>query len=380
MIDFSLSEEEELFRRAIARFAQEEIAPIAAECDRTGEYPVDVLKRLGELGHLGVRFPKEYGGAELGAIAQAIMYEELSRASAGITLGIYCHAVLALTPIALFGTEEQKQRYLTPGIKGELIGAFGMTEAAAGSDLTAMQTQACRDGDAYVINGSKLFCTNAPIADFVIISAYTKPGQGMEGISLFIVEKETPGFSIGQRLPMLGMRPGQTAEVIFKDCRVPLGNLLGEEHRGLYNALEALTEGRIVAAAFAVGIARAAFEASLAYAKERVQFGRPIGRFQANQFKLADMDTMIQAARLLTYRAAWLADRGLPHIKEASQAKLFATEACTRICGEAMQIHGAYGYMMDSPIQRYYRDTKVLEIGEGTSEIQRGIIAKQLGL
>lgn len=380
MIDFRLTEEQELFRKAIARFAAEEVAPIADECDRSGEYPVHLLRKLGEMGYLGVKFPRKYGGGELGTLAQVLMFEELGRASAGITIGIYCHAVLALTPIALFGTEAQKQRYLVPGIRGEKIGAFGMTEASAGSDLTAMQTKAQREGGFYVISGSKLFCTNAPIADFVVISAYTAPGQGMKGISLFIVDKDTPGFSVGQRLPMLGMRPGQTAEVLLQNCRVPQENLLGEEHRGLYNALESLTAGRIVGAAFAVGLARAAFEAALAYAKGRVQFGQPIGKFQAIQHKLADMDMKIQAARLLTYKAAWLADRGLPHIKEASQAKLFATEACTRICEQALQIHGAYGYMMDSPIQRFYRDTKVLEIGEGTSEILRGVIAKQLGL
>jgi alkylation response protein AidB-like acyl-CoA dehydrogenase len=380
MIDFRLSDELELFRRAIARFAEEEIRPIADECDRQYEYPTRILKKLGELGYLGVAHPKKYGGEELGTLASALMFEELGRASAGIALGIYCHAVLALTPIALFGSESQKQRYLIPGIQGKKIGAFGMTEAGAGSDLTAMQTKARRDGDAYVIDGSKLFCTNAPISDFVVISAYTAPGQGIKGISLFVIDKETPGFSVGQRLPMLGMRPSQTAEVLLRDCRVPQESLLGEVDRGLYMALQSLTGGRIVAAALAIGLARAAYEATCEYAKERVQFGQPIGKFQAIQFKIADMDTMIQAARLLTYKAAWLADQGLPYIKEASQAKLFATEACTRISEQALQIHGASGYMMESPIQRFYRDTKVLELGEGTSEIQRGIIAKQLGL
>ena len=380
MIDFRLSDELELFRRSVARIAEQEIAPLADECDREYEYPTRILKKLGDLGYLGVTFPKQYGGGELGTLAQVLLFEELGRASAGIALGIYCHAVLALTPIALFGTESQKQRYLISGIRGEKIGAFGMTEAGAGSDLTAMQTKARQEGDSYVIDGSKLFCTNAPFANFFVISAYTAPGQGIKGISLFIIDQETPGFSVGQRLPMLGMRPSQTAEVLLRSCRVPRESLLGDEDRGLYMALRSLTGGRIVAAALAIGLARAAYEATREYAKERVQFGQPIGKFQAIQFKIADMDTMIQAARLLTYKAAWLADQGLPYIKEASQAKLFATEACTRISEQALQIHGASGYMMESPIQRYYRDTKVLELGEGTSEIQRGIIAKQLGL
>lgn len=378
-MDFALTEEERLFRQSVAAFAEAEIAPLAQEWDRSGEYPVALLRRLGDLGFLGIRLSAEYGGAGWSLLAQALLFEEMARASAGFTLGAYCHAVLAMTPIAMFGTEEQKRRYLVPGIVGLRIGAFGMTEPEAGSDLTAIRTRAVRDGDNYVVTGSKIFTTNAPIADFVVISAYTDPGRGSRGISLFIVDRDTPGFSVSRRLPMLGMKPAQTAEILLDGCRLPAAQRLGEEHEGLAQALRCLTEGRVVAAAFAVGLARAALEASLRYAKERVQFGRPIGEFQAIQFMLADMDTQLEAARLLAYRAAWLADRDLPFVKEASQAKLFASEACTRLTRQALHLHGAYGYMMDSPLQRYYRDTMVLEVGEGTSEIHRQIIARQLG-
>ncbi|MDR7463607.1 MAG: acyl-CoA dehydrogenase family protein [Armatimonadota bacterium] len=379
-MDFRLTEEQIMFRQAVVEFVRREIEPFAQEWDQTGEYPLHLFRRLGELGWLGVHLPTEYGGAGMGYVALAILFEELGRASAGVTMGLYCHAVLALTPIALFGNEVQKERYLGPGIKGERIGAFGMTEASAGSDLAAIRTRAVRDGEGYLLNGSKLFCTNSPFSDFVVLSAFTTPDQGIKGISLFILDRGTPGFSVGRRIPMVGMRPGQTAEVVLQDCRVPATALLGEENVGFYRALQSLTLGRIVGAAFATGLARAAFEASLAYAKERQQFGQPIGRFQAIQHKLADMDTAIQAARLLTYKAAWLADQGEPHIKEASQAKLHASETCTRITEQALQIHGAYGYVMESPVQRFYRDTKVLEIGEGTSEILRNVIAHQLGL
>ncbi len=379
-MDFGLTEEERVFQQSVRAFAEAEVAPRAQEWDQSGEYPVDLLARMGDLGFLGIHLPAAYGGAGWSLLAQMLLFEELARASAGLALGAYCHAVLAMTPIAMFGTEEQRQRYLVPGIAGRRIGAFGMTEASAGSDLTAIKTRAIRDGGGYVIEGSKLFTTNAPVADFVIISAYTAPDLGGRGISLFIVDRGTPGFAVSRRIPMLGMKPAQTAEIVFDGCRLPAEQRLGEEHQGLASALRSLTEGRAVAAAFAVGLARAALEASLRYARERVQFGRPIGEFQAIQFMLADMDTALEAARLLAYRAAWLAGRGLPYVKEASQAKLYATEVCTRLTRQALHLHGAYGYTLESPLQRYYRDTMVLEIGEGTSEIHRGIIAKQLGL
>ncbi|CAG0944704.1 partial butyryl-CoA dehydrogenase, partial [Anaerolineae bacterium] len=299
-------------------------------------------------------------------------------ASAGITLGVYCHVVLALTATVRIGNDEQKRRYLIPGIRGDKIGAFGSTEAGAGSDIAAVSTRAVRDGDAYVLNGAKLFCTNSPLADFIVLSAVTTPEKN--GITLFIVERDTPGLSVSQPIKTLGMHPAQTAEVVLDNARVPVENRLGEENRGVPNMLTAFAEGRIIAAAFAIGIARAAFEAARKYALERVQFGQPIAKNQVIAHRLADMDTKIQAARLLTHCAAWLADNNRAFVKEASQAKVYATEAAAKITAQAMHIQGAYGYVAESPAQRYYRDTHVLEIGEGTSEILRNVIAKQLGL
>ncbi|MFQ5409875.1 MAG: acyl-CoA dehydrogenase family protein [Anaerolineales bacterium] len=379
-MDFSLNDEQAAFQRSAAAFAENEIAPIAAKCDEENIYPVHLFQQMADLGYLGLKFPLEYGGGEGGSLETAILFEELAAASAGITLGAYCHVVLVLTAIARLGGEDQKQRYLTPGIRAEKIGAFGMTESGAGSDVTAISTRARRDGDDYVLNGGKLFTTNSPIADFIVLSAVTDsqaaPGRG---ISLFIVDKETPGLSISRVLETLGMHPAQTAEVVLDDVRVPKENLLGEENRGIPGVLTALAEGRIAAAAFAIGIAKAAFAAARRYAIERQQFGQPIARFQVIAHRLADMDTDIRAARLLAYQAAWLADNGRPFVKEASQAKVFATEACARIAAQALHIQGAYGYTKESPAQRYYRDTHVLEIGEGTSEVLRDLIARELG-
>lgn len=379
-MDFALTEEQESFRRAVRAFADKEIAPIAAECDETNEYPVGLLRQMAGLGYLGLRFPAAHGGAGGGVLDAAILFEEFGAASGGITLGAYCHVMLALTAIARLGDEAQKRRYLAPGIRGEKLGAFGSTEAGAGSDITAIATRAVRDGDGYVLNGAKLFCTNSPIADFVVLSAVTDPGRGGGGISLFVVDRGTPGLSVGRPMKTLGLHPAQTAEVLLDGVRVPAEHRLGEENRGVPNMLMAFSEGRVVAAALAIGIARAAFEAARAYVLGRVQFGQPIARNQVVAHRLADMDTEIQAARLLAHRAAWLADNGRPFVKEASQAKVFATEAASRIVAQALHLQGAYGYMLESPAQRYYRDTHVLEIGEGTSEILRNVIAKQLGL
>jgi alkylation response protein AidB-like acyl-CoA dehydrogenase len=385
---FPLTEEQEAFRRAIRAFAEKEIAPIAAERDETNVYPVELLKRMAGLGCLGWKFSSAYGGGDGTIRDVAMMFEELAAASAGITLGVYCHVVLALTVIARIGNDEQKQRYLVPGIRGEKIGAFGSTEAGAGSDIAAISTRATREacpegtrrGDAYVLNGAKLFCTNSPIADFIVLSAVTDAARAGGGISLFVVERGTPGMSVSKPIRTLGMHPAQTAEVVLENVRVPAENRLGAENRGVPNMLAAFAEGRIIAAAFAVGIARAAFDAARKYALERVQFGQPIAKNQVIAHRLADMDTEIQAARLLTHYAASLGDNGQPFVKEASQAKVFATEAATKIATQAMHIQGAYGYMAESPAQRYCRDTHVLEIGEGTSEILRNVIAKQLGL
>jgi alkylation response protein AidB-like acyl-CoA dehydrogenase len=380
MGDF-LNDEQKAFRRSVARFADKEITPIAAECAQDKVYPVGLLRGMAGPGYLGVKFPARFGGGDGGNIETAIMFEELAAASAGITLGAYCHVVLALTAVARLGTEDQKIRYLEAGIRGEKIGALGMTEAGAGSDVTAISTRAKLEGGGYVLNGAKLFCTNSPIADFIVVSAVTDPDvPPAKGISLFIVDKDTPGLRVSRVLQTLGMHPAQTAEVVLEDAFVPGENLLGEENRGIPGVLLGLTEGRIAAAAFAIGIARASFEDAHRYAMERQQFGRPIGRFQVIAHRLADMDTDIRAARLLTYHAARLADHGQRYVKEASQAKVFATEVCTRITAQSMHIQGAYGYVMESPAQRYYREAPVLEIGEGTSEILRDVIAKELDL
>jgi len=377
-MNFALTAEQESFRRAARAFAEKEIASLAAERDETNVYPVELFKRMAETGYLGIKFASQYGGDDGGNLDAAILFEELAAASAGITLGVYCHVILALTALDRIGNAEQKQRYLAPGIRGAKIGAFGSTEAGAGSDITAISMRAARDGDDYVLNGAKLFCTNSPLADFIILSAITDADK--RGISLFIVERGAPGLHVSKPIRTLGMHPAQTAEVVLENVRVSSANRLGEENRGVANMLTAFAEGRIIAAAFAIGIARAAFEQARQYVLDRVQFGQPLAKNQVIQHRLADMDTDIQAARLLTHQAAWLADNGRPFVKEASQAKVFATETAARIAAQAMHLQGAYGYVMESTAQRYYRDTHVLEIGEGTSEILRNVIAKQLGL
>lgn len=377
-MDFALTEEQAALQRAVRAFAAQEIAPLASERDATNVYPVELFKRVAGLGYLGLKFPAEFGGGDGGNLDAAILFEELAAASAGITLGVYCHVVLALTALARIGNAEQKQRCLIPGIRGEKIGAFGSTEAGAGSDIAAISTRAVRDGAGYVLNGAKLFCTNSPLADFIVLSAVTAPEKN--GITLFIVERGTPGLSVSAPIKTLGMHPAQTAEVVLDNVRVPIENRLGEENRGVPNMLTAFAEGRIIAAAFAIGIARAAFDAARQYALERVQFGQPIAKNQVIAHRLADMDTAIQAARWLTHHAAWLADNKRAFVKESSQAKVYATEAAAKIVAQAMHLQGAYGYVMEAPAQRYYRDTHVLEIGEGTSEILRNVIAKQLGL
>lgn len=379
-MEFAFTPEQEAFRRSVVEFCRREIVPIAARCDETGEYPLHLFPAMGRLGYLGVKFPPEYGGAGEGNVTYAILAEELGRASAGIALGVYVHVALALTAIAAFGTPAQKARYLRPGIAGEKIGAWSFAEPGAGSDPGAITTRAERTETGYRITGTKMFTTNGPFADFVVLTASTAPGQGTRGLSLLIVDRGTPGFRVSRRIETLGMRAAQTAELVFEDCLVPREALLGEEHRGAAAAMQTLTLGRITAAAYAVGAGRAALEATLEYVTQRQQFGQPVGKFQGVQWMLADMATSLEASRLLTYQAAWLADQGLPHIREASMAKLFATETATRLAADALQLHGGYGYVMESPIQRLYRDVKLFEIGEGTSQIHRNIIARQLGL
>ncbi len=378
-MDFAQTEEQQLFRKAVQEFAAREIAPIARDCDEQGDYPIDLFRKLGDLGYLGVKFPKECGGSGAGLINGTILAEELSYASPGIFLGIYVHIYLALSAIAAFGTDAQRDAYLRPGISGAKIGAWGFAEPDAGSDPGGMKTRALKEGGEYRINGSKILITNGDIADFLVVTAVTAPGQGLRGLSLLIVNKDSPGFS-ARRLATLGMRAAHTAELSFQDCRVPVDHLLGEENSGFYNAMRTLTEGRVIAAAFALGLGRAAFDRTLEFAKARTAFGQAIGSFQGIQWSLADMATRLEAARLLTYQAAWRADHGLPYITESSMAKLFGSETATEIAKAAVLLHGSAGFMMEHDIQRFYRDCMVLEIGEGTSHIQRNTIARQLGL
>jgi len=378
--DFYLSDEQRELQRTLREFVAKEITPIAAECDAEERYPVALFKKLGDLGYLGLRFPEDVGGAGGSNLDYAILCEELAYGSAGIALGIYVHVALACAALHAFGADKLKEKWLPAALRGEKIGAWAFAEAGAGSDAGSVATRAVADGDDYVLNGSKLFITNGPIADFLIVVASTAPERRLKGLSLFLVERDRPGFRVAGSLSKLGVRASEMAELVFDDCRVPRENLIGNEHRGFLDALRTLTLGRIASAAFATGLARAAFEATLKHAGERVQFGQPIGSFQAVRFGIADMAVQIEASRLLCHRAAIAADRGLPHGREANMAKLFATEACAKIVERALHYNGASGFMSDSPIQRFYRDSKVFELGEGSSELQRDMIAREIGL
>ena len=380
MINLSLTDEQKAFRDALRKFAQKEIAPLVDACEEKEEYPQFIFKKVGELGYLGTRFPEEFGGSGGDTMYSVIMSEELGYVSPAIYLGIYVHLYLSMSAILFFGNDAQKQKYLVPGIQGDMIGAWAFAEPGAGSDPGSMTTRAQRDNQNFIINGNKMFITNGTFADFVVVTAVTDSSRGMKGISLFIVEKDTPGFSVSKKLKKMGMKASEAAELVFDDCRVPASNMLGQENTGFLAAMGTLTEGRIVAAAFAVGMARAAYDAALEYAKTRIQFGQPIGKFQGIQWMLADMATQIEAAKLLTYQAAWLASENAAHIKESSMAKLFATETATKVCSQAVQIHGGYGFMDEYPVSIFYRDCKLLEIGEGTSQIHRNTIARCIGL
>ncbi len=380
MLDFRLSDEQLRVQSSAAEFAKKELEPLATELDRPdASYPTELIPRIGEFGYLGARFASKWGGTEAGVVSQALIFEEMAAASGGLTLGAYVHTALALTGIARLGNDEQKERYLAPGIAGSLIGAWGMTEAGAGSDIGAISTRAHRDGENWRIEGAKLFTTNGSFADFVVVTAQTGDEQ-QRGVSLFIVDCDTDGVEVAQRLQTVGMHPAESVELHFDSVSVPAENLLGPEGEGIRAALSALAEGRIYAAAFALGLGRAALEAALRHATEREQFGQPIGRFQGVSFPLADCATSIDAARLLTYRAAWLAETDQPFKTEGSMAKLFASETASRTAARAVQTLGGYGLVLDSPVQRIWRDAKLLEIGEGTSEIHRGIVARGLGL
>jgi len=377
-MDLVLTEEQELIRRTVREFVKKELEPIAKKIDETGELPLETLKKLGELGYLGMSVPEAYGGSGTDVISYVIAMEELSRACASTSTVVSVQNSLVNDPLVLFGSESQKRKYLPQLAVGEAFGAFGLTEPEAGSDPGAMKTTAVRDGNYYILNGTKRFITNAGFADVFIVFASTNPAAGNKGVSCFIVERGMPGFTVGPEEEKLGIRGTSTCELLFEDCKVPRENLLGSENQGFKIAMITLDGGRIGIAAQAVGIAQAALDEALKYAQERKAFGRSISDFQAIQFKLADMATLLDAARLLVYKSAWKKDRKQDYILESSMAKLFASEIAQKVVDEALQIHGGYGYIKDYKVERLYRDVRITRIYEGTSEIQRLIIARQL--
>jgi alkylation response protein AidB-like acyl-CoA dehydrogenase len=377
-MDFRPSEEQELLRRTVRDFAESEIAPHVSEWDDAQQFSADLLPKLAALGLAGVQFPEEYGGAALSAVDYCICIEELARVCPAVALSVAAHNGLCSAHISAFGTVEQKKEFLPRLVRGEVWGAWGLTEAGAGSDAAGMRTTATRQGECWVINGAKTFITHGRIGGVMVVIAVTDRTKGHRGISAFIVEQGTPGMSAGKKENKLGMRASDTSEVIFDNCRVPFDRLLGEEGQGFVNTLQVLDGGRIGIAALSVGLAQGAYEAALNYAKERRQFGQPIAGFQAIQWKLADNATRIEAARLLTYRAAYLRDHGTRTTRESSIAKLFASEAAVKAADDCVQIHGGYGFVKDYPAEKFFRDVKLLTIGEGTSEIQRLVIARQL--
>lgn len=367
-----------MIRQMCRDFAQNEVAPLAAEHDRTGTFPYKLVKRMGELGLMGITVPEEYGGAGLDTMSYLIAMEEVSRACASTAVIMAVNNSLVCGPIKNFANEEQKEKYLTPLASGHKLGCYGLTESGAGSDAGAVSTQAILKGDTYVVNGAKHFITNGAEADICVMIVSTDRRRGNRGLSALIVETDTPGFKVSKKEEKLGLHATSTCELVFEDMEVPAQNLLGKEGRGFLIAMKTLDAGRISIGGQALGIAGAAFDRALAYSKERVQFGKPIAANQGLQWILADMATEMEAARLLMYYAAWRMDNGLPFAKEASMAKLKTSEVSNFVCNKALQIHGGYGYTRDYVVERNLRDARITEIYEGTSEIQRGIIAKAI--
>ncbi len=378
-MNFEFTDEQKMIQKTIREFAEEEVAKGALERDRTGTFPKEIFEKLAKLGMMGLPFPEEYGGAGADTISFAIVVEELSRACASTGITYSAHISLGGAPIHMFGTKEQKEKYLTQICTGESLGAFGLTEPNAGSDAGGTQTTAIEDGNEFVISGNKCFITNASYANFVTLTAVTGEKNGKKEISAIIVPTDSEGFTILDQYEKMGLHASNTTELILDQVRVPKENLLGKRGEGLKQFLQVLDGGRIGIGAMAVGIAQAAYEKALQYAKSRVQFGKRLSQFQAIQFKLADMALKIELARTMVYKAAWLKDQGKPFTKEASMCKLFASEICMETTSQAVQIHGGNGYMKDYHVERYMRDAKLLEIGEGTSEVQRMIIAREIG-
>ncbi len=377
-MNFELTEEHQQVKRSVREFAEAEIRPHVMEWDEAQHFPRELFGKLGALGLTGVLFPEEYGGAGMGYAEYVIVIEEIARVCVAIGLSLAAHNSLCSNHIYRYGNESQRQKYLTPLAKGEKLGAWGLTEPGSGSDASGMKTTAVKEGNEWVINGAKNFITHGISGDVCVVLAFTNRQMRSRGISAFIVERGTPGFSAGKKENKLGCRASETASLIFEDCRIPAANLLGEPGRGFVNAMQVLDGGRISIAALALGIAQGAYEAALKYAQERKQFGQAIFDFQGIQFKLADMATQLDAARLLTLRAAWLKDQKLQTTKESAMAKLYASEMAVRVCEESIQIHGGYGYTKDYPPEKHWRDAKLCTIGEGTSEVQRLVIARQL--
>ena len=378
-MNFDLTSEQAMIKRTIKEFAEEEVAPGAIERDKTKQFPTEIFKKLGELGMLGLPFPEEYGGAGADTVSFAIVTEELSKACASTGITYSAHISLGGAPINLFGTEEQKQKYLAPICSGESLGAFGLTEPNAGSDAGGTQTTAKEVDGEYIINGSKNFITNASYAKHLAMTAITGNVDGKKEISAIIVPTDAPGFSVIDNYEKMGLNASNTTQLVMEDVRVPVENLLGKKGEGFKQFLVTLDGGRIGIGAMAVGVAQAAYEKALQYTKERQQFGKPLSQFQAIQFKLADMAMKIELARNMVYKAAWLKDQGRPFSKEASMCKLYASEIAMEVADQAVQVHGGYGYMREYEVERYMRDAKLLEIGEGTSEVQRMVIARLIG-
>ncbi len=377
-MDFRLTDEQRLLAKSVREFAETELRPHVREWDAAQHFPSEVLPSLAALGLLGIQVPETYGGAGLSPLDYCICIEELSRVDPAVALSVAAHNGLCSSHILMFGTEDQKRRFLVPLARGERVGAWALTESTSGSDAAGMRTSAVRDGDSWVLNGAKTFTTHGSVGDIIVVMAVTDREAGRKGISAFIVDRGTAGLRAGKKEDKLGMRASDTSEVLFEDCRVPADRLLGDLGQGFVNTMQVLDAGRIGIAALSVGLAQGAYDAARRYAQERRAFGRTISAFQAIQWKLADNATRIEAARLLTYRAAYLKDQGQRTTLESSMAKLYASEMAVRVADDCVQIHGGYGFVKDYPAEKYFRDVKLTTIGEGTSEIQRLVIARQL--
>jgi len=377
-LDYRFTEEQESIRRTVREFADSRIRPTIMQYDESQEFPHAIFKELGEMGMLGILVPEEYGGSGLGYVEYVLVIEELSRVDGSVGLSLAAHNSLCTGHLFTFGNEEQRRKYVTPLAQGKSIGAWSLTEPTAGSDAAGTKTTAVRDGNEWVLNGSKTFTTHGSVCDTAVVFAVTDKSKGKHGISAFVVEKGRKGFRAGKKENKLGCRASDTSEIVMEDCRIPAENLVGKEGEGFVDAMKVLDGGRISIAALALGMAQGAFDASLAYSKERRQFEQPIASFQAIQWYLADMATRIEASRLLTYRAAAMKDKGLNTTKESSMAKLYAGETSVWVADRAVQIFGGYGFVKDFPVEKFYRDVKLCTIGEGTSEIQRLVIARQL--